>query len=585
MKRNNGSQRGLLWINEANLFRLLHSAGAMYLEATWISIDGPDETIEVEVDLIYDEDEARWLAPMGLVEAVMAEEGWDPADIRGFRVGEEPVQAGLWLDVDHPPMPWSVYARAGQEMRRRLEEPPPTPEEVAALEPLPHAWQIGEQPGGWVYDEAGDPQRVYVVLVMEEGTRAVRQIHLKHGAPATSEELEAVVYRAAVRSMSGHPGRPQQLRVAGADLVRRLQGPMQRVGIPVTVGATPLLDDVFDEIQQQFESEEAPRFVGEDEATLRAFFAVARSFFNLKPWERVDGNKYIAFRLDEGPWGYLSILGQMGEQFGVSYFEDWLQICRLVHNQPTFFDALMEETLDPGIPRTIQAAGWMEGVTLENRTDLHPEDARYLDALGLKPLRGRRYPVPRHYSAEGMGPLRLPLEGYTAVMEALATVMKRRRTPHITSITKTVPVQGGTTVTLRFPADGTEALPSPVPGCRMIVEGAEAPYAPEDNALPPGARLEIDAPGDTPLHRIVAAIKRETAASGNRLWVRGVLDGAFYLWVDSHGQGGPSPPLIELAGRPNLQMEGLGQFPVRIMKTVGTSAETIRVRQVGAERR
>ena len=124
-----------------------------------------------------------------------------------------------------------------------------------------------------------------------------------------------------------------------------------------------------------------PFFSTHDEKAVRAYFDAAHAFYRARPWERIDGEKYVAFRLGDGPWGYLSVLGQMGEEFGLSYFEDWLQLCRFVHNQYTPLDF----ATGAGEAKPLVAAGALEGLTLEPLHALHPEDIGYLQRLGVKP--------------------------------------------------------------------------------------------------------------------------------------------------------------------------------------------------------
>lgn len=578
----NGTHLDLLWIDVSGPMRI-PCEGAVYIDETWLTIVGP-EPIEIDVDLIYCEEDERWFAPLPLIEEVMAEMTWAPDDITAFGVEGETVQAGLWLNLEQDPVPWSVYAAAGERLRQQREMPPPAEDEVAALDVLPHVWEVGVRATSWVYDEEGTPVPTYVALVAEHGTGFARQVEVKSGDPHTAEDLTELLYKAAVRSDAGQPGRPRLVRVADADLAEALQQQLQAVGIPVEAAATPLLDDVFEEMLHALQGRtDRPVFVDYNRDELRTFFDAARAFFNEEPWEQLDGDKFIAFRVDDRPWGYLSVLGQMGEEFGVSYFEDWFQVCRFIHNQPTLFEALSE--LETGESKQLAAAEWIEGVTLEERTGLHPEDARHLDTLNLKPLGGGLYPIPRHYSAGGLGPLRLPLGVYAAVLEALAVVVGRRTGARITSITKTIEVEGGVQVILRYVADGTEALAKPVPGCRMVVEGVD-PDEPYRSSLPAGRRIEVDAPGDTPSHRVVAAIKKETDALGDKLWAEAVLEGELSLWSDYNGRGGPSPPLIDLARRPNLALQVLLQaYPMQVMKRVGKAVEDIQVRLVGDEDR
>ncbi|MEM6427723.1 MAG: hypothetical protein AAF708_00685, partial [Deinococcota bacterium] len=243
-----------------------------------------------------------------------------------------------------------------------------------------------------------------------------------------------------------------------------------------------------------------------DTGELTDFLETASDLFSVAFWERFAGNRYLGVKLDDQPWRYFNVMGQMGESFGLVYFETWLELCALIHDQPSMID--MMNLLDEGGPSATQRQEAVSTIPLNN---LHPDDLRALEAvdgvarfyteaqppedtslaslladldldgldlgsMGLElpdgmtlegltsarehggtPAPSLEVPLPAQLSMQGPAPARFPLTSYTLVLKALGQILAKRRAKVITSIKQRLEL-GGHTLTLRYPAKGDEAF-------------------------------------------------------------------------------------------------------------------------------
>ena len=188
--------------------------------------------------------------------------------------------------------------------------------------------------------------------------------------------------------------------------------------------------------------------------TLSAFLAAAKTFYERAHWRRVAGNKYLAFRLDEEPWRYLNLMGQMDEEPGLAYFPEWLEVCELVYNQPSPFDLMLADEDD-----IFAYLGNREALTLVPLTSLHPDDEAAITTL--KNHRRYRvdgeYPLPLRIGSAGVRAPTLSLEVYTLLLTGIDQVLSKRRAEVISSVKTTLELDGHR-LELRYPAKGDEAF-------------------------------------------------------------------------------------------------------------------------------
>lgn len=109
-----------------------------------------------------------------------------------------------------------------------------------------------------------------------------------------------------------------------------------------------------------------------------AFVDAAHDFFDAAPWHHFESDRFIAYRVGEGPWRCASVMGQAGEEFGLGVFRS--------HLDAVAFHAA------PGADRVsaaqrLRAIGWFESLSLCELETLSPLDARrYLEARTIPSL-------------------------------------------------------------------------------------------------------------------------------------------------------------------------------------------------------
>ncbi len=527
----------------------------------------------VEFSIVLGRSTARWYAIMPALIEKMVEEGWGPDDVAGFEIDGQPVEVALWDEASHRAMRWADFCARTARARGRASEPPPPPEAVRRLSMLQETWQVAARGIGWIHDE--EPPRPSFLALVVDDTGRIRHSHICVGEAHNAGALAAAV-RAATRAEpdSGiREGRPRTLQIADVALADALAEALAPAGITVEHAATPQADEALGStIEHLGPPLAAPFFQPWDQAEVRAYFKAARRFYRARPWQRLRGDRYIAFRVGEGLWFYANVMGQIEEEPGLSLFDSWLRLCRFIHNEPTFFDLAM------GMSQTAQleAAGALEGITLFPLSTLLPEDAAFLHTLGIAPIDGNLYPLPVRYTPEGLSRVSFPLPFLTALMEALVAVVASRRAQQITSIKQTVEA-AGLTVMLRYPARADEPLEGQGEAgtYRLVAEGQDSPYV---KPIPAGERVEIDAPGTATLATVIRALRAEI---GGDVWFSGFGAGDFYLWhARTRGAGIPAPRVADLYGLAPLWLESMEvRYPVHITPLPGETISEVQVRR------
>lgn len=447
-------------------------------------------------------------------------------------------------------LPWEEFSTMLDAARKQAEadQQPVHPAEVQVLGVEQEAWEMNQRVLQWVSMGEEEPVMAFIALVTD-AQGSIRHHQVFMAAPPTPDALANLVFRAAVTpsAVTGHAARPLALHIPPALNTPELRRQLDAVGISLGVAAIPNADKALEEIAQTMTSHQGTPYLRQyDPLLLRAFFKTAQTFFRTKPWQYFDGNKFVAFRLNEQPWGYLNIMGQAGEHPGLSYHPDWISICRIVHRPPLLPDTLffLMEAEEDDMSAEIAQTGTLESVGLVAPYELHPEDALYLRELGIKPMRGGAYPLPLRLSEDGPEAPLLPLTTYMLLMETLVDLVQNRRGARITSIKKTF-TGPHHTLTLHYPSKGDEDWAGTGAFC-LRVAGHNTRDA-SFNPLPEGHQLEIIAPGDAGFYEISRALAQQT-----QLHLLEVGQEQTGFWFNRSSRGAPSPRLYQLQPRPNL---------------------------------
>lgn len=479
---------------------------------------------------------------------VLQEEGIGVSTIERFQLNRRDVRTGVLLLEPIGSVPWDEFRQSAAGLDEQLGLETPDSETVSGLSELSEVWQIGLGIVDWLRDSDGNVDLTYVAIVVD-GEGLIRHFDLNMGRPHDATELARVIREATVRARpGGKPGRPAAVLVEDPALAQQLESSLRGSGIDVRAGETPDVADALAEMARQMRRTDMPPFLSpNDEDEVRSYLKAARAFYRMQPWNRIAPTKCIAFRFDDdGEWAYLSVMGQGGEEFGFSVFEDWLQVCLFFHNPPSYSEYAPDEARN----RPLYAAGGVEQLSLEPMELLHPEDGHLLRNLGAEPIHNGQFPVARRF-VPGLQQEEtfLGMREYGVLMEALVRALRGRKASRIVSIREHVSV-GGMGVELKYPATGVEELAEQRGYYRLIAYGRRT--GEPDELLQRRTRLEVDAPGDLLVDRLARMVRDKL---GPRFELSGILYQGFLLWSRDTGRGWPSPTLAHLARLSGVQCE------------------------------
>jgi len=570
----------LLWLPEP-IEACLHEDAALHLHDAELTLVANARAPAYVVRLAHCSTCGQWYGLLPILEEMLADAEVTAEAVDAFRVEEEPTSAGVYLG--ERTVSWAAFGEQMASLQAAHDQPTPTVDEVAALDPSPITWEIAQAPAAWIEDEDETPSLSYVALV--HGPNLVRSIDVQMGRAFEADELAALVRRAAgVPQPPGQPGRPRTVRISDDSLAASLRSALAPMDIGVEVDETPLAHEALTDMTATLSGQAfgPPVFRDAADDTLDAFFETATRFYEAEPWTRTEGDRFLGVQIDDRPWFFVNVMGQMEEDPGLSVFDDWLSVCRFIHNQrASSFDDLFaflfeEEDLTPedlSPSGAFEAAGAMEGLTLHALDELHPADAERLLRASLDPPVENAYPAPKRYDAE-RGPTapHIDLDTYRRVMEALMTALERRRATPVTSIKTTLDVDGAA-VSLRYPSEGTERPYDGPPAYRLLVHGdAEEMHQP--SRLPPGTTLVIDAPA-TALFKDIAKAAKNT---NERFYEFSLYEGEIGLWDDRDSRRNPSPRVADLLALHDLTVEiGGAAFPLTVDGPLDGAPDEIRI--------
>ena len=569
----------LLWLPEP-IDVCLHDDTELHGHEAEIGLRGPSGLEEYVVFLAHCGDCGQWYGLLPVLDEIMAHAGLDAAAVEGFTLDGDALTAGIHFGP--PTLPWSTFGEKTTSLRAAQEQPTPTAEEVQALDASPTTWEVAYGPAAWIGADDVDAELSYVALV--HGPSLVRSVDIAVGAPFDAEQLAALVRRAAgAPQPPGQPGRPRTVRLSDLEIADGLESHLAPLGIDVEVDETPLATQAIDELTSFLGGSIGPPvFRDADAGTVRAFMETGARFYEAEPWTRTEGDRFLGLKIGDAPWFFANVMGQMEEHPGLSVFDDWLTVCRFIHNQPSgdalseLADLLLgddEMRVDP-----FEAAGALEALSLDERDGLHPVDADRLDALSIDPPVNGHYPVPRRYEFES-GPTQphVSFDAYRRTLEALLLALERRTATPVTSIKTTLDIDGQD-VSLRYPSDGTERPYEGPPGYRLVLRGHDRDLH-DPSRLPSDEVLVVEAPG-TALFKDVAKAVTKTE---DRFYEFSLYDGNVCLWDDHGSRRNPSPRVGDLTALEDMDVEiGGATFQFRVDRPLDPAPDDIRVERQAA---
>jgi len=569
----------LLWLPEPR-DGCLHEDTELHVHESEIGLRSGSGLDEYVALLAHCPDCGQWYGLLPVLDDMMTDAGLDAASVEGFTLEGDPLTAGVHLDPTT--IPWSTFGEQATSMRAAQEQPTPTVEDVQALDASPTTWEIASGSAAWIGAEDEEAELSYVALV--HGPNLVRSVDITVGAPFDAEQLAALVRRAAGAPLPpSRPGRPRTVRLADSTLASGLQSHLDALGIDVAVDETPLATQAIDEMTDMLAGPGGPPvFRDADADTLRAFIETGTRFYEAEPWTRTEGDRFLGVKIGDDPWFFVNVMGQIEESPGLSVFDDWLTVCRFIHNQPSgdFLSELADLLLGDDEMRVdpFEAAGSLEALSLDERDLLHPADAERLDALSIDPPVNGQYPVPRRFEFEtGPAEPRVSLDTYRRTVEALLIALERRTATPVTSIKTTLDIDGQA-VSLRYPSDGTERPYEGPPGYRLVLRGHDSDLH-DPSRLPSEEQIVVEAPATALFKDVSKAVTQKE----EQLYEFSLYDWNVCLWDDRGSRRNPSPRVGDLTALDDMDVEiGGATFQFSVDRPLDTAPDDIHVERRAA---
>ncbi len=316
--------------------------------------------------------------------------------------------------------------------------------ELAALPKREERWCIALRPAVFMIGEDPEPTLTWVgVVAADDGLVRLAQVEAE---PYHADSLYAILAQACAGGMAAaEPGRPRLVSLEDVDLAADLAERLAPLGIDVLPGdVEPALVAVRG-LAAALGGGVPAWLADADDDQAEDFFDATLAFYDAAPWHRFRADRFVAFRVGDGPWRYANVMGQAGEEFGVAVYAGWREA-----------NAYVEDPGEDGASAAERLAsiGWLEGLSLADLATLSPLDAgRYLDA-GMEPdLDGE---VPAWLRFEPDGPA-LPEHGpgVVSVLIAVLTEEARNATRRVRRIDVTHQTPAGR-MRVVYPATGEE---------------------------------------------------------------------------------------------------------------------------------
>ena len=542
----------LLWLQNPTRRCPDSDTPAFYQDAI-LQLYFEEQTAALRVSLGICADEQTYLAELPLLEEVLAEAEYAPADVLGFAVDGQSVQTEVWLGTSLGAIPWDMYTagtEAGSEWR---DKPLPTLQELRALPQVREVWMLAQAAGGYYLDEQGQPILSYLALLTTQAG-LVRSVILGNQPPGQNELRELIAKGCATPPNDLPAVRPKVVVVADPFVAEQLTEALQDLDIRGEAGDVSPALEALDALKETLEPEPVPTYFSSyAESEVKAFFKAAHSFFQARPWEAIDGTKFLAFRVGEGPWHYANVMGQAGEEFGLAMFGDWLEVCRALNNPETLMEVFENMSLGTQAqPKSFLATGQAESMSLSPLQALAPEDAAFLKQLKIKPSWRKQYAAVHRYTPQGTEVPTFDPSAYIGLMIILAERAQKVRGNPVSSIkAKTVTPRGELEV--RYPAKGDED--SQQDGYYRF----QVPFHLGAMSATPGEVLwaELEAPGEAKWHRVMAALTKLAKTNPEVFpWPANLKYGNYLVWLDQAPVKEPSPTVEQLAGLEGLTLAG-----------------------------
>lgn len=540
-----------------------------------LQLNFKDQSTTLRLSFGVCDDHHIYLAELSLLEDVLTEANYTPADVFSFTIDGQPVQTEVWLGASVGKIPWNIYSAGVTASSAWREKTLPTNKELRVLPQVREDWILVQAAGGYYLDERGKPTISYFsLLTTQDGL--IRSLILGN-QPSDRDELFELIARGCAAPPNDLPAvRPKVVVTDDPFKVERLTEVLQNLNIRAEAGEVSPGLKTLAALKEALEPDPIPTYFSiYTEGEVKTFFRAAHTFFHTRAWEIVDGARFLAFRLGEGLWHYANVMGQAGGDVGLAMFADWLEVCRALNNSETLIEAYEMSFGEMTPLKSVLATGQAESMSLSPLQTLAPEDAAFLKQLKIRPSWRKEYAAVHRYIPLGTETPVFDPSAYTGLMTILAEQAQKTTGSRVSSIKATITTPRGE-LEVRYPAKGDEA--SSQDGYYRF----QIPLRLGAMSTSPGEVLmaELEAPGEAKWHRIMAALTKIAKARQDVFpWPAKLKHGNYFVWLDQVPVKELSPTVEQLAQLEGLTLDGFdNEYPLVFIVLSRPAAAILKVK-------
>ncbi len=326
--------------------------------------------------------------------------------------------------LDERPQALEVAKRAAslheQNVEINLDDVQQTPLTTAT-------WEVDwRQLDQWVpNEETGAPVQPWMILVAHEDGLILAQ--LVSSEPFDAQAIKSVLGQAILTPLVGSPSRPATIHIPSAEHQLDSQLAAQDLGLKCVVGPCTLVDQFFENLSQHMEeSGGAPPAMttlpGLTHEALGDFYESAAEYYQSRLWTSTLPETLIEVHCKElirGRW-YAVIMGQMGEEIGILFFDDRKTVKSIFAS-------------DPAAPEEVSHELRGISISFNEQQLVHPRDVAAAEQFGWPVVAPEAWPVGCFIADNTMHPLDLSQLRFLSA--AIRAVVKQLQSPNASLVT------------------------------------------------------------------------------------------------------------------------------------------------------
>jgi hypothetical protein len=451
--------------------------------------------------------------------------------------------------------PWVEHTDFLRLEKQRQSAPAPSLSAVLALlQSDSEEWLLSVQALDYVQiSPFGGAELAYLAVLIDNSGQM--RDSLMQTKIVVEADLEMLFRRACANPPTGRvPLRPKTLRFPDAELAISLKPFLSSLDVAASVVDAEIEEHIYEtfaenggiKLQQNYFFKDAP------EQQIKNFVKVAKRFFAIAPWEFASPDTCIAFKLPNSSWQYATVMGHVGESYGLAIFPTWLNFCQFIYNQrgvspmgfdldnldseEDFFSVLAARFMNP--MAALERQGGMESFNACEMIEIPPREMARLQKLKIKPVFEGRYAFAQRFDTDGeLVQTKLSMLEYTLLLEALTAGFKNSGSKLDGGFNS----EHGTTL-IKYPSLGLEDTPTGWFKLEFVI--------PKSRIATRKTKVMIRVSGTERLSKISREVNRVLSQQfkGDTLRVQAWHNGQSYFWErPSSPRLDPSPLVFEIA--------------------------------------